>query len=81
MKKIRYALYHLTIVLAGMYIVFYFIDRVNTAMMFINNDITKFLLLIMCLLTIFNTLQFIYAERERLRRRLEAKRRSRRPGR
>jgi len=43
-KKIRYALYHVNMILAAMYIVFYFIDRVNSAMAFINNDITKGLL-------------------------------------
>ena len=77
MRKIRYGLYHITLILALMYIVFFCIDRVNTAMMFINNDITKWLLLVMSVLTIFNTLQFIFAERERLRRRLARQQQSR----
>ena len=77
MRKIRYGLYHITLILALMYIVFFCIDRVNNAMMFINNDITKWLLLVMSVLTIFNTLQFIFAERERLRRRLARQQQSR----
>ena len=79
MRKIRYGLYHITLILALMYIVFFCIDRVNTAMMFINHDITKWLLLVMSVLTIFNTLQFIFAERERLRRRLARQNRDRAP--
>jgi len=69
-KKIRYALYHVNMILAAMYIVFYFIDRVNSAMAFIDNDITKALLLIMCILTIFSSLTFVLAERERLKRKI-----------
>lgn len=69
-KKIRYALYHVNMILAAMYIVFYFIDRVNSAMAFIDNDITKALLLIMSVLTIFSSLTFVLAERERLKRKI-----------
>ena len=69
-KKIRYALYHVNMILAAMYIVFYFIDRVNSAMAFIDNDITKALLLIMSILTIFSSLTFVLAERERLKRKI-----------
>ena len=39
---------HLDIVLSGMILVLLVIDRVNTAMQFINNDITKYLLFALC---------------------------------
>ena len=41
---ILWALCHVTAIIAVMYLVFYAIDRVNTAMEFINNDITKWLI-------------------------------------
>lgn len=43
---------HLNIILGGMFMTFFLIDRVNTAMGFIDNDISKWLLLIMSMLTI-----------------------------
>lgn len=43
-KAVKYALAHAAIVLSGMLMVLLAIDRVNEAMMFIDNDITKTLL-------------------------------------
>lgn len=58
---------HCAIVISGMYLVFFFIDRVNPAMAFINNNITKVLLFILALLAIFNAIQVIALERRRLK--------------
>ena len=46
-KKIREMLPHGAILIANMFIVFFLIDRVNTAMNFIDNGLTKGLLLAM----------------------------------
>lgn len=71
----RTILSHSIVVLSGMYIVFFCIDRVNTAMNFINNGITKTLLLILCLLSILLSIMNIAQRRAYTRR----KRQSRRP--
>ncbi len=71
----RTILSHSILVLSGMYIVFFCIDRVNTAMNFINNGITKTLLLILCLLSILLSIMNIAQRRAYTRR----KRQSRRP--
>ena len=49
MKKL---LAHLNIVLAGMILTLLCIDRVNTAMRFIDNDITKGILFALCAVSI-----------------------------
>ena len=46
-KTIQAALPHLVILICNMYIVFFLIDRVNPAMNFIDNGLTKGLLLIL----------------------------------
>ena len=56
---------HATIVLCNMYVVFYLIDQVNPAMEFITNNITKFLLLVMCILSTVNAALMIYDQRRR----------------
>lgn len=62
-----------------MYFVFFFIDRVNSSMAFINNNITKGLLFVLCLISIFNAIRLISMdrrmERARERRRREQARR------
>lgn len=64
---------HCAIIISGMYIVFFFIDRVNPAMGFIDNDITKPLLLALALISIINAIQEIAAERKKLKRKLRRK--------
>lgn len=61
---------HATIVLCNMYVVFYLIDRVNPAMEFITNNITKFLLLLMCILSTVNAALLIRDQRRRRREQL-----------
>lgn len=53
-KKIRPMLPHAAIVCANAFVVFFMIDRINTAMNFIDNELTKGLLFVMCLLAIGN---------------------------
>ena len=62
---LRKILPHVSIVLCNMYIVFYLIDRVNSAMAFINNSITKVLLLILCIISTINSSFLILDERRR----------------
>ncbi|MGI6173637.1 MAG: hypothetical protein ACOYI8_07000 [Christensenellales bacterium] len=50
-KKI---LAHAAIVLAGMLIVLLVIDNVNSAMQFIDNGITKWLIGILCVLSVYH---------------------------
>lgn len=50
---------HGAILIANMFFVFYGIDRVNTAMNFINNGYTKALMLILCILSALNLLQLL----------------------
>ena len=77
---LRKILPHATIVLCNMYFVFFLIDRVNSAMQFIDNDITKALLLVMCIFSIFNAALLIRDNRRRRmlleRRRAAAQNRS-----
>lgn len=72
---LRKLLPHAAIVISAMYFVFFFIDRVNSAMAFINNDITKGLLFALCVISILNSVRLISidrrTERARQRRRRE----------
>ena len=45
---------HAAILLCNMYVVFYLIDRVNKAMNFIDNGLTKGLLLALCVISLLN---------------------------
>lgn len=65
---LRKILPHLSILLCNMYIVFFLIDRVNSAMAFINNDLTKWLLLVSSLISIATAILVIRDERRRIRR-------------
>ena len=71
---LRKLLPHAAIVLSFMYFVFYAIDRVNSAMAFINNNITKALLVILCVIAIAEAVMLIRDDRRRTRLR-EKKRR------
>ena len=64
---LRKLLPHAAIILSGMYLVFFLIDRVNSAMAFINNGITKRLLLILCVISTINAIWLIRDDRKRLR--------------
>ena len=63
MKKFLNTLFgfipHILLVLSLMMITFYITDRKNRAMAFINNDITKALLLVMAILVIVESVYLI----------------------
>ena len=65
---------HIAIIISGMYVVFFCIDKVNSAMAFINNNITKGLLLVLCIVTVFNAALLIHDSRASLRRRQQRQR-------
>lgn len=71
---LRKILPHVAIVLSNMYIVFYLIDRVNSAMCFIDNSITKVLLVILAVISTVNAAFLIRDERRRIVR--ESRRRA-----
>lgn len=76
-EKLSKLLAHSAIVISLMYFVFFFIDRVNSAMGFINNNITKVLLFILCVLSICNSIRLIALDRRAERRRMKARMRTR----
>lgn len=53
-NRLRRLLPHAAILICNMYVVFYLIDRVNTAMNFIDNGLTKGLLLALCVIALVN---------------------------
>ena len=71
---LRKILPHGAIIISLMYFVFFFIDRVNSAMAFINNGMTKALLFVLCLITIANALLLIADDRKRTRARRQVRR-------
>lgn len=64
---LRKAVPHATIILSVMMLVFFIIDRVNTAFAAINNDITKWLLAILSVCAILTSVYLIALERRRHR--------------
>lgn len=76
---------HGVILICNMYIVFFLIDRVNTAMCFIDNDLTKALLVIMCAVSMGISVLLIRAQRradaEKARKAREMRRMKRRKAR
>lgn len=67
-KKLRAMMPHAAILIANMYIVFFLIDRVNTAMNFIDNGLTKGLLLAMSLIVLADVLLPRPRRRDRAKR-------------
>lgn len=76
--KVNKVLSHLTIIFAGMFLVFFIIDRINPAMEFISSQISKWVLLmfvISALLQGITTLMDIrYREKAAIARRGRGKR-------
>ena len=62
---------HGTIVLTLMYITLLIVDHYNPTMDFINNNVTKALLLLLCLFAVYNAVLVLSRERARARRREE----------
>ncbi len=63
MKQFAVALPHVSIILAAVMIVFFVIDRFNSAMAFLNNDGAKVLLLILSSTSIINAIRLIAYQR------------------
>lgn len=74
---LRKLLPHAAIIISVMYFVFYFIDRVNPAMAFINNGMTKVLICILGVISILESVCLIRENRARERSRQERLRRQR----
>ena len=64
MKRIVRILPHITIILAGMFIVFWILDILNPTMNFINRKISNKLLLIFCVLSTVTAIMNVYYERK-----------------
>ena len=70
MKLIRTLLPHAAIVFSLLFITFFIVDKINGAMNFINNNITKGMLLACALVSIANACFLIADNRRRARRRM-----------
>ena len=71
----RKLLPHAAMIMAFMYFVFFFIDKVNTAMNFVNNNLTKGILFAMCVLVVIESIVMIADNRRRERRANEQRQR------
>lgn len=72
-KWVRKLLPQATIVLSNMFIVFFIFDKFNPAMGFINNNISKTLLLIFCILSTLSCILLIASDRKKERDRARRK--------
>ncbi|MBR1422342.1 MAG: hypothetical protein IJ571_02710 [Ruminococcus sp.] len=63
MKKLSRILPHITIILAGMFIIFWILDILNPTMNFINRRLSNKLLLIFCISAIITSVFAVYYER------------------
>jgi len=64
MKRFNRILPHMTIILAGMFIVFWILDILNPTMNFINRKASNKLLLLFCILSIVTAIMNVYYERK-----------------
>ena len=72
---LRKILPHAAIILSMMYFIFYAIDRVNPFMAFIDNEITKALLVALGAIAVINAVTIIADDRRAAYRRLRQRRR------
>lgn len=64
MKRLSKILPHITIILAGMFIVFWILDILNPTMNFINRKISNKLLLAFCISGIITAILAVYYQRK-----------------
>ena len=64
MKRLSKILPHITIILAGMFIVFWILDILNPTMNFINRKISNKLLLAICISAIITAILAVYYQRK-----------------
>jgi len=75
MLKVRKILSHLMIILGGMFLTFFWLDRVNPAMCFIDNEISKWLLLCFSLVALTSAIiTLVIIHRQDLKRAMGQKR-------
>lgn len=67
-NRLKEILPHAVILICNMYVAFFLIDRVNPAMNFIDNGLTKGLLAMLCAAAIYNALVLIRLEKRGRRR-------------
>lgn len=65
MKRIIRILPHVTIILSLMFIVFWILDLYNPQMNFINSDLSKTLLLILCISSLVTAILTVYLDRRK----------------
>ena len=64
MKRLSKILPHITIILAGMFIVFWILDILNPTMNFINRKISNKRLLAFCIAAIITAILAVYYQRK-----------------
>ena len=64
-KRIKPLIPHICIILAGLFVVLYVADRFNSNMNFIGNNISKTLLLILCIVAIISSIILVRINRRR----------------
>ena len=64
MKRLSKILPHITIILAGMFIVFWILDILNPAMNFINRKLSNKILLAFCISAIITAILAVYSQRK-----------------
>ena len=64
MKRLSKILPHITIILAGMFIVFWILDILNPTMNFINRKISNKLLLAFCISAIMTAILAVHYQRK-----------------
>ena len=69
---------HAAIIISLMYLIFFGIDRVNSAMNFINNDMTKWLLVALAAISIANAVTVIAFDRREAERQWREQRKKKR---
>ena len=62
-KMIKNALPHICVILSGLFITFFIVDKFNAEMAFINNDASKLLLLLFCLVSVTVSSMMIWRNR------------------
>lgn len=64
MDRIKRVLPHISIILSGMMVIFFVIDKLNAAMTLMSNDMTKALLFLLSIVTIIVSAMLISRQRK-----------------
>lgn len=63
MRTLRNLFPHICLILSGVFITFFILDKFNGEMAFINNDASKLMLLLFCLVSIVVSMMLILQRR------------------